>query len=82
MTELQCELEQFKGSSSSQCATTLYGENKETQKNVNTLHRQLRIMLADSGTDIGQLWDLDQRRNGAELILKNQMETETRLMNK
>ena len=36
MTELLCEPEQLstEGSSSCQCATTLYGENKETQENV------------------------------------------------
>ena len=34
MTELQCEPEQFKGSSSCQCSTTLNGENKKTLTNV------------------------------------------------
>ena len=34
MTESQCEPEQFKGSSSCQCSTTLNGENKETLTNV------------------------------------------------
>ena len=62
------------GSSSCQCTTTLYGENEETQKNV-------RRILADSRSDVGHVWDLDQRRNGTELILINQMENGTRLLN-
>ena len=45
---------------------TLHGEKKETQKDVNTIHRQLRIMLADSCWDVGHFWDLDQKRNGTE----------------
>ena len=35
---------------------------------------QLRIMLADSRSDVGHFGDLDQRRNGTGLILINQME--------
>ena len=35
------------GSYSCQCTTTLHGEKKETKNNVNTIHRQLRIMLAN-----------------------------------
>ena len=69
------------GSSSCQCTTTLYGENEETEKNVRQILLQLRLMFADSRSDVGHCWDLDQRRNGAELILKNQMEIGTRLLN-
>ena len=70
-----------KGSSSCQCTTTLYGENEETQKKCET----------NSVTDANyaprfpfgrwSFWDLDQRRNGTELILINQMEIGTRLLN-
>ena len=58
------------GSSSCQCATTLYGQNKETQKSVNIIHLQLRIMLADFRAVVGHSWDLDQKRNGTGLVLK------------
>ena len=60
---------QRKTSSSCQCATTLNGEQKETQKDVNTIHRQLRIMLADSLAVIGLYWGLDQKKSGTELTL-------------
>ena len=35
------------GSSSCQCATTLNGKQEGTKKDVNTIHRQLRIMLTN-----------------------------------
>ena len=41
------------GSSSCQCTTTLQGKKEETKKDVNTSHRQLRIMLANSRAAIG-----------------------------
>ena len=41
----------------------------------------MRIMLADSCSDVGHFWELDQRRQFTELILSNQMETGTRLLN-
>ena len=83
MTELQCELESSskEGSSSCQCTTTLYEENEETQKNVRWILLQLRIMLADSCSDVGHFWELDQRRKFTEIVLINQMETGTRLLN-
>ena len=57
MRDLQREPEHSqKGSSSCQCTTTLRGEQKETKKDVNTTHRQLRIMLADSFAVIGLSW--------------------------
>ena len=52
------------GSSPCQCTMTLQG--KEIQKDVNTIHRQLRTMLADSLAVIGLSWGLDQKRNGTE----------------
>ena len=39
------------GSSSCQCTTTLNGEQKETKKDVNTIHRQLRIMRSQIPRD-------------------------------
>ena len=70
------------GSSSCQCTTTLYGENEETQKSVRNFQLELRIMFGDSRSDVGHFWDLNQRRNGTELILINEMEIGTRLLNK
>ena len=55
------------GSSSCQCTTTLHGENEETQKNVRRILLQLRIMLADSCSDVGHFLDLD----GTEFILSD-----------
>ena len=82
MIELQCEPEQFEGRI---IFMSMYNdiiwENKETQKNVRRILLQLRIMLADSRSDVGHFWNLDQRRNGTELILINQMENGTRLLN-
>ena len=54
------------GSSSCQCTTTLHGEKKETQKDVNATHRQLQNMLENSLAVIGLSWSLDQKRNGTE----------------
>ena len=51
---------------SCQCTTTLNGKQKETKKDVNTIHRQLRINLANSLAVIGLSWGLDQKRSGAE----------------
>ena len=59
------------GSSSCQCTTTLNGGQKETKKYVNTMHRQLRVMLVNSLEIIGLSWGLDQKRNGTELTLTN-----------
>ena len=70
------------GSSSCSCTTTSYGENKETQKSVRTFQLKLRIMLADSRSDVGLFGDLDQRRKGTELALINQKEIGTKLLNK
>ena len=54
------------GSSSCQCTTTFHGEKWEKQKDVNTIHRQLRNMLANSLAVTGLSWGLDQKRIGTE----------------
>ena len=43
---------------------------------------KLRIVFADSRADTGHFGDLDQTKNGSEVILKNWMEDGTRLLNK
>ena len=49
MTDLHCEPENCKDRIIFiQCTTTWNGKQKETLNNVNTIHRQLRIMLANS----------------------------------
>ena len=53
---------------------TLYGMQKETKNNVYTIHKQLWNMLANSLAVIGLSWGLDQKKNGAEPILTNQMD--------
>ena len=60
------------GSCSCQCTTTLYGTQWETKNNVYTIHRQLRITLANSLAVIGLYWDLDQKKSGSEPTLTNQ----------
>ena len=47
------------------------GRKKEIQKDVNTIHRQWRIMLVNSRAVIGFSWGLDQKKNGTELALTN-----------
>ena len=59
------------GSSSCQRTTTFHAEEKEIQKDVNTIHRQLRNMLVKSRAVIGPSWGLNQKRNGAELTPTN-----------
>ena len=66
-------------SSSCQYVTTLHGERKEIQKDVNTIHRQLRNMLANSLAVIGLSWCLDQKRNGPEPTPTNQTDIRTKL---
>ena len=46
----------------------------EIPKDVNTIHRQLRNMLVSSRAVIGLSWGLDQKRNGTELTMANQMD--------
>ena len=64
-------------SSSRRCLTTLYGMQKETQNNVNTIHRQLRNMLANFLAVIGLSWGLDQKRSSDISCLQCLGETET-----
>ena len=52
---------------------------KERQKDVNKIHRQLRLMLANSLTVIGLSWGLDQKRNGTEPLLTNLTDDGTKL---
>ena len=75
---------------SCQRVTTLYVEtqkcvtssvNRITKKDVNTTHRQLRIMLAHSLAVVGLSWGLDQKRNGTELTLLNPTDPGTKLQN-
>ena len=47
---------------------------KETKNNVNKIHKQLRNMLANSLAVIGLSWRLDQKKNGTEPTLTNQMD--------
>ena len=70
------------GSCSCQCSTTLYRENKERQKSVRNIQLQLRMMLVNSRSNVGHFWSLDQKRNDTELILINQTEIVTKLLNK
>ena len=70
MRDLQCELEHFKDRI---IFTSMYNdiEQKEAEKDVNTIHRQLPIMLADSLAVTGLSWGVDQKRNSTELTLTN-----------
>ena len=49
----------------------VHGKKKETQKDVNASHRQLRILLAKSLAVIGLSWGLDHKRNGTVPTLTN-----------
>ena len=70
------------GSSSCQCTASLNGTDKEQKKDVNTTHRQLRIMLVNSFAVIGLCWDLDQKRNSTELTLADPTDLGKKLQNK
>ena len=43
---------------------------------------KLPIVLADFLAVVGHSWDLDQKRNGAELVLMNLMEFGTKVLQK
>ena len=83
MTEVQCEPEQFKDRIifMSMYNDIVWGERGNTVKIYLRIMLRLRIMLADSCSDVGHVWCLDQRRIGTELTLINQMETGIRLLN-
>ena len=51
-------------------------------RNVKVVLTKLRIMLADFLGVIGHSSDLDQKRNGAELVLISLMEFGTKLLRK
>ena len=51
-------------------------------RNVKVILTQLRIMLADFLSVIDHSWDLDQKRNGAELVVISLMEFGTKLLKK
>ena len=83
MRDLQWELENLMtGSSSCQCTTSLNGTDKEQKKDVNTTHRQLRIMLVNSFAVIGLCWDLDQKRNSTGLTLADPTDLGKKLQNR
>ena len=63
----------------SMCTTTLHWEKKEIQKDVSAIHRQLRIMLANSLAVIGLSWGLGQKRNGTEPTPTNPTDPGTKL---
>ena len=62
--EQTCFVRNLKTGSSS-CQFTTDGRQKETKNNVNTISRQLQIMLANSLAVIGLSWSMDQK-NGTE----------------
>ena len=80
LTDLQCEPEQFKYRIIfMSMLTTMHGMDKETKKDVNTIHGQLRNMLVNSLAVIGLSCGLEQKRNGKEPTPKNQMDPATKL---
>ena len=54
--------------------------DKGNSKNVKIINERLRFMLEDFLAVNGHSWDLDQKRNGTEPILINQMENGTKLL--
>ena len=75
MKERQCDQEQFKGRIIFMSVfNDFFGEIKKMQRNVKVILTKLRIMLSDFLAVIGHSWDLDQKRNGTELILMSLME--------
>ena len=81
MKELKCEPEQIEDRTI--CMSMYNGIVWEERGNTETCeknHLNLKIMHADSRADIGHSWDLDQRRNGTELVVINQTEIETELL--
>ena len=83
MTDLQCEPENFTGRI---IFMSMYNDiargAKETQKDVNTIHRQFRITLASSLAVVGLSWGLDQRRNDTEPTQTNPTDPGTKLQRK
>ena len=81
MEDQKCEPEQFNDRI---ILMSMYNDIAwgETQKCVNTIQRQLRIMLADSLAVVGLSWNLDQKRSGTEPTLVNPTDPGTKLQNK
>ena len=67
------------GSSSCEWTRTLHWKQEEIQRDVNTIHRQLRNMLVDSRALIGLSPGLDQKRNGTEPIPTNPTDPVTKI---
>ena len=61
---------------------TLNVEQRGIQKDVNTIHRQLRVLLVNSLAVIGLSRSLDQKRNNTELTLADPTDLWTKLQNK
>ena len=75
MRDLQCEPEHFKDRIfMSMYNDIAWREKKETKKIATTIHRQLRIMLANFLAVIGLSWSLDKKKSCTELTLTNQMD--------
>ena len=75
MTDLQSDPENFKDRIIFMSMyNNIESKAKGTKNNVNTIHRQFRIMLAHSLAVVGFSWGLDQKKSGTEPTLTNQME--------
>ena len=81
--DLQCEPGHFKDRI---IFMSMYNDiawrEKGNKKDVNTLHRQLRIMLANSFEVVGLSLDLDHKRKGEEPAPTNRTDPGTKLQNK
>ena len=78
LTESQCEPEQFKG------RIIFVSLHNDTRKHRNMYYEfcySCELCSQILARTFGHFCDLDPRRSGTELILKNQMETGTRLLN-
>ena len=72
MTDLQCEPENFKDRI---IFMSMYNDiewKAKGNKDVNTMYRQLRNMLANSLAVSGLSWGLDHKKNATEPTLTNQ----------
>ena len=68
MRDLQCEPENFQRQDHLHVNVHRHcvGRTRKNRKGVNTSHRHLRIMLANSRAVIGLSWGLDQKKSGTE----------------
>ena len=75
LTNLQCEPEHVKGRIIFMSMfNDIVWDAKGNKELVNTIHRQLRNMLANALAVSGLSWGLDQKKNGTEPVLKNKMD--------